>query len=151
MPDDKNVGDASNSVPAPLLSSLLVAVGRKEAGQNHDEVGNNSHDGVSAINTRQETEVGQQERRGNGPVDVPSKVDLAADVMIRVGDFVVVGLDLDAVQIGTVAGSHAEVGQSCRNGNERGDDMVEALRHRDVPGQQGEEARGYKHDDKNNP
>lgn len=151
MPDDKNVGDASNGVPAPFLSSLLVAVGREEAGQNHNEVGNDGHDGVSTINTCQKAEVGQQERCGNGPVDIPSKVDLAADIVVRVGDFVVVGLDLNAVQIGTVAGSHAEVGQGCRDGNERGDDVVEALRHGDVPGQQGEEARGYQHDDKNDP
>lgn len=145
VPYDEDVGDASNGVPAPLLGGLLAAVGCKEAGQDHNQVGDDSHEGMGAINASQEAEISQQERRGDGPVDVPSEVDLTADVVVGVGDLVVVRLDLDAVQVGTVTGGHAEVRQSSGDCDERGDDMVETLRHRNVPGQQGEEARGYQH------
>lgn len=71
--------------------------------------------------------------------------------MVSVGDLVVVRLHLDAVQVGAVTSGHAEVRQSSGDRDERGDDVVEALRHGDVPGQQGEEARGYHHDDEDDP
>lgn len=151
VPDDEDVGNASNGVPAPLLGGLLAAVGCKETGQDHNQVGDDSHEGVGAINAGQKAEISQQERRGDGPVDVPSEVDLTADVVVSVGDLVVVRLDLNAVQVGTVTGGHAEVRQSSGNCNEGGDDVVEALRHRNVPGQQGEEARGYQHNYKDDP
>lgn len=90
VPDDEDVGNASDGIPAPLLSCLLVAVGRKETGQNHDQVSDDSHDGVGTVNAGQETKVGQQERGGNGPVDVPGEVDLTTDVVVSVGNLVVV-------------------------------------------------------------
>ena len=140
VPHHENVGNASNGIPAPLLGGLLTAVSCKESGQDHDQVGDDSHDSVGAVNAGQKAEVGQQEGRGNGPVDVPGKIDLTADVVVSVGDLVVVSLDLDAVQVGTVTGGHAEVRQGGSDRDECGDDVVETLRHGDVPGQQGEEA-----------
>lgn len=59
MPDDENVGNASNGVPAPLLSRLLVSVSSKKASQDHDEVGDDSHEGVGPIDSGQEAEVCQ--------------------------------------------------------------------------------------------
>lgn len=152
VPNNEDVGNASNGVPAPLLGGLLAAIGGKEAGQDHDQVGDDGHDGVGAINACQEAEVGQQERGGNGPVDVSGEVDLTADVVVGVGNIlVVVSLDLNAVQIGTMTGGHAEVGQSSCDCDEGGDNVVKTLRHGDVPRQQGEEARGYQHDYEDHP
>lgn len=152
VPDHENVSNASNGVPAPLLGSLLVAIGSKEAGQNHNQVGDDGHDGVSAVNASQQAEIGQQKGCGDGPVDVASKVDLAADVVVGVGKLVVVvRLHLDTVQVGAMPSGHAEVRQGSGDCDESGDDVVETLGYGDVPGQQGEEARGYQHDDEDDP
>lgn len=151
MPDYKDVGDASDGIPAPLLGRLLIPIGGKEASQDHDQVCDDSHDGVCTVNTGKEAEVGEKQRRGDGPVDVASEVDLTTNVVVRVRDLVVVRLNLDAVQVCTVTSGHAEVGQGRSDCDECGDDMVETLRHGDVPGEQGEEARGYQHDHEDDP
>jgi hypothetical protein len=54
VPDDNKVGNAGNGVPAPLLRSALRAVGSKETSKDHDDIGNDSHQDVSSIETGQQ-------------------------------------------------------------------------------------------------
>lgn len=68
VPDDKNVGDACNGVPAPLLGIALTAICRKQPGEDHDNISNNGHQCVSTIDASQQAQVEQEERRGYGPL-----------------------------------------------------------------------------------
>lgn len=151
MPDDKDVGNARNGIPAPFLRSLLVTVGSKETGQDHDDIGADGHDGVGAINASQEAEISEQQGGSDSPVNVSSKVNLAADLLIGVGDLVVGQLLADAVQVDTRTISHGEVGHRRRDGDHGGHVVVQPLRHGNVPGQQREEAGCHGHDYKDNP
>lgn len=151
VPDDEDVRDQGDGVPAPALGRVLTAVGGEKTGEDHDEIGGDGHEGVGTIDTGQQGQVEQDEGRGDGQVDVTGEGDLAADVVEGIRDVVVVVPDLDAVQAGAMAGGQAKVGQSTRDGDQGGDDVVDTLRDGDVPGQQGEEAAGDQQDDEDNP
>jgi len=151
VPDDKDVGNARNSIPSPLLHGVLFAKGCEQATEDHDEISHNGHQGVCAINTREEAEIQQQERRGDAPVDVSRPEDLAAHLVVRVGNVLVMVAHRRAVVGAGLARRHSEVGDSSREGDDGGDDMVETLGHGNIPGQEGEEARGEDHDDEDDP
>lgn len=151
VPDDKDVGDARDGVPAPLLAALLGSVGGKQTGQDHDEIGADGHDGVGTVDAGEQAEVEQQERGGDGPVDVAGVVCLTADLVDGVGNLAVAVLHGGAVQVDAVAVGHAEVGQRGGDGDHGGDIVVETLRDGDVPGEEGEEARSHDHDDEDDP
>ena len=127
VPEDKEEGNAGEGVPAPLLGSLLRAKASKQTGKDHDDIGNNHHDHVSTRHASKETEIEEQERGGDAPVDVTGPVDLTVGGGEGVGNVVVL-LALDnLVQGNTMAGGHGEVGESGSEGDDGGDDMVEAL------------------------
>lgn len=134
MPDHENVGNACNGVPAPLLRIALTTIGCKKTCEDHDDIGNDSHEGVSPINSGQQTQVEQEERRGDCPVDISGKEDLTALLVEGIGDMVVVVPDVDAMQARAMAGCHAEVGQGGRDGDQGGDNMEKTLRHGNIPG-----------------
>lgn len=127
VPDNKDVSNAGNRVPAPLLGGTLGAVGGEETSQDHDEVSDNGHEDVGTRHAGQETEVEQQERRGDGPINVASVVDLAVDRLVRVGDMVVLGADDDLVERDAVASGHGEVGESSRERDDGRDDVIQTL------------------------
>lgn len=151
MPNDENVSNAGDGVPAPLLARVLGSVGGKETSQDHDEVCRDGHDRVGTINTGEQAEIQQQEGRGDGPVDITSVVDLTAHFVVCVWDLAVGVLDLDAVEVNAVSSSHAKVGQRRGDGDHGCHVVVETLRDGDVPRQEGEEARGHHHDHKDDP
>jgi hypothetical protein len=151
VPEDEDEGNAGNCVPAPLLGSVLSAESSKQTSKNHDQVGNDHHDHVSSRHASKETEIEEQERGGDAPVDVSRPEDLAAHLVVRVGDVLVMVAHRRAVVGAGLARRHSEVGDSSREGDHGGDDVVETLGHGDIPGQEGEESRGEDHDDEDDP
>lgn len=133
MPDDKKVGNAADGVPAPFLGSVFLAKGGEETGEDHDEIGDNGHESVGAIDSSQKTEIEEEKRRGDGPIDVASVVDLAALQVVGAGQLAVVVLDLCAVEASGITGGHGKVGERGGDCDEGGDDMVEAAGSRDLP------------------
>ena len=102
-PDDNEVGDAGNGVPAPLLRSTLAAKGGKETGKDHDDIGNKSEEDVTTAKTSEEAEIEKEERSGKGPVDISCPVNLTVDVLGRVWNVLVGLLDNDVVVADTVS------------------------------------------------
>lgn len=151
VPNDKEVGNASNSIPSPLLSSVLAAKGSKQSSQNHDDVSSNRHQSVSTVNTRKQAEIEQQQRCSNGPVNISRPVHLAADLVVGVGDMLVVLRLAMAAEAGGIARRHGKVRERRRDGDERGDDVVQASRDGDLPRQAGEDGRRNGHDHEDDP
>jgi hypothetical protein len=75
-------------------NGLLLLIVVLRTGQDHDQVGNDSHDDVGTRHASQETEVEDQERSGDAPVDVAGPEDLAVGGGESVGNVVVL-LTLD--------------------------------------------------------
>ena len=75
LPDDDEVGNAGNGVPAPLLGGRLAAESGEETSQDHDDVGNNGNEDVATAEASKKGEVEKKERSGDGPVNVTSPVD----------------------------------------------------------------------------
>ena len=54
--DDGQVGDASNGIPTPFWS-FLKSEGGEEAGQDHDDISDDSHEDAGTVKTGQEAKV----------------------------------------------------------------------------------------------
>lgn len=115
MPDDKEVRDAGDGVPPPLLGGTGGAKGGEQAAQDHNDVGGDGHQGVRAVDASEEAQVEEQEGRRQGPVDVAGPVDLAADLVEGVWDVLVGVPHGDAVVGDGLPRGEGEV-------RERGDD-----------------------------
>ena len=127
LPDNNEVGNAGNGVPAPLLGGLLRAERGEKAGEDHDDVGNDGNQDVGTGKTSEQGQVEEEERSGDGPVNVASPVDLAVDVVLGGRDVLVVLFLGGVVVTNTVAAGHGEVGQSGKGDNEGGQDVVQTL------------------------
>ena len=127
LPDDNEVGNAGNGVPAPLLGGLLRAEGSEKAGEDHDDVGNNGDGDVGTGKASEQGQVEEKERSGDGPVNVAGPVDLAVNVVLSGRDVLVVLLLGGVVVANAVAAGHGEVGQSGKGDNEGGQDVVQTL------------------------
>jgi hypothetical protein len=127
VPDDEEVGYTGNGVPSPLGRGALSAESSEETGQDHDNVGEDGHGKVSTVHASEETKVKKQERGGQGPVDVAGPEDLALNVVVCVGNVVVLLTDVDVVDGDTLASRHGEVRDGSGDGDESRDDMEEAL------------------------
>jgi len=107
--DDKDVdegkeGNAGHGVPAPLLRSTLAAESGEKTGKDHDDVGNDDEESVSSRETGKKAEIEEEERSGQGPVNVTGPVDLTVDILGGVWDVLVALGDLGVVVGDTVAG-----------------------------------------------
>jgi hypothetical protein len=128
VPDDEDVGNAGNGVPAPLLGGTFLAKSSEQTCQDHDEIGDNGHDDVSTRHASQKTEVEDQERSSQAPVDIAGPEDLAVHLSEGVGYMIVLLADNDLLDGDTVSGSHGKVRQCSEKGDYSGDGVVEALR-----------------------
>jgi hypothetical protein len=128
VPDDEEVGNAGNGVPAPLLGSTLLTERSEEAGEDHDQVGNDGHDDVSTRHASEETKIEDQEGGGQAPVDVTGPEDLAVDLGERVWDVVVLVADRGLLDTDAVSGGHGEVREGGEDGDHDRDGVVQALR-----------------------
>jgi len=151
VPDDEEVGHTGNGVPAPLLRRALVAKGGKQAGEHHDEVGTDGHERVCAIQASQQAKIKQEQRCGDGPVDIAGPVDGPAHDVVRVRHLAVLVARPRAVVLGPVARGHGKVRQRRHDSDARRDDVVEAPRRRHVPRQQREAGRREHHDGEDDP
>lgn len=133
VPDDKEVGNAGNGVPAPLLRSTLLAESSKEASQDHDQVSGNGKENVSTSHASQKTEIEKKEGSGDGPVNITGPVDLTLDLDKCVGNMVMLLTDGGGDERNTVTSGHGKVGQGSGDGDGGGDDMVETSAKRDLP------------------
>jgi len=127
VPEDKEEGNAREGVPAPLLGSLVGAKASEQTSEHHDDIGDDHHDHVSTRHASKETEIEEQQRGGDAPVDVTGPVDLTVGGGEGVGNVVVL-LALDnLVQGNTVTGGHGKVREGGSESDDGSDDMVEAL------------------------
>ena len=127
LPDNDEVGNAGNGVPAPLLGGLLRAERGEEASEDHDDVGNNGNQDVGTGKTSEQRKVEKKERGGDSPVNVAGPVDLAVDVVLGGRDVLVVLLLGGVVVADTVTAGHGEVGESGEGDNEGGQDVIQTL------------------------
>lgn len=124
--DNDEEGKAGPRVPAPLLA-IGVTVGSEEAGQHHDEIGNDSHENVGTAETGKEGQIEEEQWGGDAPVDVPGPVDLTVDDLVSVWHMLV-GLSLDnLVEVGSIASGHGEVGEEGKGRDEGRQDMEQAF------------------------
>lgn len=49
VPDNDEIGNTGDGIPAPLLRRILVTKGSKETSEDHDKIGNNSHGDIGTI------------------------------------------------------------------------------------------------------
>ena len=127
LPDNNEVGNAGNGVPAPLLGGLLRAEGSEKAGEDHDDVGNNGDGDVGTGKASEQGQVEEKERSGDGPVNVAGPVDLAVNVVLSGRDVLVVLLLGGVVVANAVAAGHGEVGESGEGDDEGGQDVIQTL------------------------
>lgn len=150
-PDNNEVGNASNSVPAPLLRGTLAAEGGEQTGEDHDDIGDDSHEDVATADTSQKAEIEKEERGSDAPVNVAGPVDLAVDVLGGVRNVLVCLTDGGVVVADTVTSSHGKVGERGEDDNHGGDNMIQTLLNWDSPCHTSEDNAGNEHDDENNP
>lgn len=78
--DDDKVGNASESIPTPLLT-IGGTESSKETAENHDQVSNDGDENVCATKTSQEGKIKEQERSGDAPIKIAGIIDLAVDML----------------------------------------------------------------------
>ena len=127
MPDDYQVCDTSDCVPAPLLWGTLAAISSEQTCQDHDDIGNDGHQNMGTIQAGQETEIKQQKGCSQAPVHIASPEDLAINIGIGVWDVIMALTEGDVVDRNTVACSHSEVRDGSEDSDQGGDDMEEAF------------------------
>lgn len=127
LPDDDQVGNASNGVPTPLLWSALRAVGSEQTGQDHDKISSDGDDNATTVHASQKSQIEEEKWGGDGPVNVTSPVDLAVEVVGGVWNVLVSLADLDVVVTDGVASSHGKVGDGSGSGDQTSDNVIETL------------------------
>jgi hypothetical protein len=150
-PDDDEVSNAGNGVPAPLLRSALVAVSGEETSQNHDDIGNNGQEDVATAETGKHGQIKEEKRGGQRPVDVAGPEDLAVDIVGGVRDVAVRVSDSGAVVADAVTGGHGEVGQRSKGDDESGDNVVDTLGDGGSPRKANEDNHGEEHQNTDGP
>lgn len=123
--DDNQVGSARHGVPSPLRAAL-GGKGSEEAGQDHDNVGNDGNENVSTGQPSEQAEIQEQERGRDAPVDVACPVYLAVDDSV-IGEVLVIMVDLDLILGDTSFNGHGIVRQGSEGGDEGRDDVEHAF------------------------
>ena len=90
--NDHEVGQAGNSVPAPL-GSVVPGESGKETGQDHDEVSYHGDENVGTTQASKESQIQKQKWSGDTPVNVTGPVDLTVNILGNVGNVLVGFLD----------------------------------------------------------
>jgi len=124
--DDDEVSCTSHSIVSPFLATSGTK-SSEEAKEHHDEVSYNSNEDGRSIETSKESQIEEQERGGERPVDVTGPEDLTVDVLNGVGDVLVGFLDDDVGEGVSVTRGHSEVGNGGKDGDEGCDNVEESL------------------------
>jgi len=123
--DDNQVGSARHGVPSPLRATL-DRKGSKEAGQNHDNVSDDSDEDVGTGQPSEQAKIQEKEWGRHAPVNIACPVDLAIDDSI-IGEVLVVMVDLDLVLGYTSFDGHSIVRQGSEGRDEGRDDVEHAF------------------------
>jgi len=150
LPDDHKIGNASECVPPPGLKAS-VTESSKQTGQDHDDVGSDCGEDASTIETREETEVEDEQRSGQSPVDIASIVNGAVDVTEGVRNMIVMLTNPGMVPGDAAVSGHGKVRKSSDDGDQSCDVVVETLGSRDRPRQDDEEQGGNDHENEDDP
>ena len=124
--DDNKVGNACESIPAPLLAITSPKCG-KETGKDHDDIGNDSDEDVGTTETSQEAKVKEQECGGDTPVNITCPVNLAVNDLNGIWDMLVLFDLLNLVVGDAITRGHCEVRQESKGGDEGREDMEESF------------------------
>lgn len=124
--DNDQVCNASNGVPSPLWS-LLNSEGSEETGQDHDDISDNGDEDIGTTEACKEAEIEEQEWGSDAPVYVTGPVNLTVDGLEGVGEVLLRLLDGNLVVRDTIIDSHGEIGDHSKGGDERSQDVEEAL------------------------
>lgn len=120
--DDDQISNASPCIPAPCLC-LVMAEGSKETRQDHDDIGSNGNQNIGTTKTGQESQIQQEKRGCDGPVNISCPVDFTVDHLVCVWHLLV-RLSHGIFGIAESASSrHGEVGQKGEGGDEGSQDM----------------------------
>lgn len=126
MVDDSNIGNASDGIISPLCA-LLGSQGSEEAGQDHDEVSNNSDENVGTTQASKESKIQEQEWGGKTPINITSPVDFTEDDVFSVRDVFLSFLDRDPIQIDSIVDSHGEIRDGRKGRDEGSQDMKQSF------------------------
>lgn len=124
--DDDEERGARHDVVSPF-HTLVRSKGRKETGQDHDDI---SHDGDQDVGTTQageEREIQEQKRGGDTPIDVSGPVDRTFDGLVGVRYMLVGLLDHDFDRAHAITGRHGEVRDGREGGDEGREDMEQTF------------------------
>jgi len=124
--DDDEVSCTSHSIVSPFLA-ISGTESSEETEENHDEISYNGNEDGGSIETSKESQIEEQERSGERPIDVTSPEDLTVDVLNSVRDVLVGFLDDDVGEGISVTCSHSEVGDCGEDGDEGCDNVEESL------------------------
>lgn len=124
--DDDQQRSAGHGVVCPL-HPFVRSKGRKETGQDHDDIGHDGDQDVSTAQAGEETKIHEQKRCGNSPVDVSSPVDLTINDLVGVRDMLVGLLDDDLDHADAVTRRHCKIRDSCEGGDEGSQDMEQTF------------------------
>ena len=75
-----------------------MRVSSKETRQDHDDVSNDGNEQASSIKTGKESEIKDEKRSGDGPVNVAGKVDWTIHILEGIGDVIVMLANSSVVQ-----------------------------------------------------
>lgn len=124
--DDDKIGNAGPRIPSPF-GSISLAVSRKKTGQDHDYIGNDCNEDIGTAETSQQSEIEKEKWGGDTPVDVSCPVDLAVIVLVSVWDFLVGFGDSVSVVVDSIPGSHGEIREECKCGDQSCQDVEETF------------------------
>lgn len=124
---DSEVGQTADGQPSPTSPGMTIVCTEQSRGQ-HDPVRRNGGDQVCSGQTTHESEVGEDERSGEGPVHVAQPWDGAVEIVLGVGDMFVVVYNGGPGQIETLAGCEGKVGDEGDGCHEGGQCVEDTLR-----------------------
>jgi hypothetical protein len=126
LPEDNEIGEAGDGIPAPLLA-ISAAEGGEETSENHDYICDNGDEEVGSVHASEETEVEEEEWSSDGPVNVSGPEDLAVNMLNGVRAVLVDFLHDDVRVSVSVTSCHSEVGNGSENCNEGSQDVEESF------------------------
>lgn len=106
----------------------MTIVSTEQSRSQHDPVSRNGGDQVCTRQTAHESEVGEDERGGEGPVHVAQPGNGAVEVVLGVGDMFVVVYNGGPGQIETLASCEGEIGDEGDGCDEGGQCVEDTLR-----------------------
>lgn len=130
MPNNNEVGEAGEDKHAPLLSGSRVSESGREAGHEHEDVGNDGHQEVCSVETAEHAKCKQEKWCCQDPVDKVGPEDLTGDGLVArdiAGKVLVLVVNRGVLESRALSSRHCEVGDGGDEHRECNEDMVQAF------------------------